>query len=279
MIILLWLYLLTLPDIIKIASIDLDCNLILLATTRSHGRGDFEGIRQFIKNSSYKVDSAINLSGLTLGTMNYFTRSRFRCDINCKVAAITELPQINIPTGHAILTINEIINNILKIPLPQKPWTNMNIGMIRGGERYSTPSREASIQLEALSEDDDILEKLKDEIQSMVVDIGAKHGSIVSTYFFGTLKKSEITSRHPLVRHTIDIISELGYTPKMKYVNSEIAVTLSENIPSVSLGITTGLGGSSSESYINIPPISKGVVQLLNLITRVGKDNQLMPSC
>jgi tripeptide aminopeptidase len=271
--------LLTLPDVLRMASLDPDCNLILLATTRSHGRGDFEGIRQFIKDGNYKIDSAINLSGLTLGTMNYFTRSRFRCDINCKVAVMNEHSQINIPTGHAILTINEIIDNILKIPLPQKPWTNMNIGIIKGGERYSTPSREASIQLEALSEDDQILEKLKDEIQSMIVDVGAKHGSIVSTDFFGTLKKSEITSRHPLVRHSIDILNELGYTPKMEYVNSEIAVTLSENIPSVSLGITTGLGGSSSESYIDISPISEGVVQLLNLITRISKDNQFQQCC
>lgn len=270
---------LTLPDVMRMAGIELDCNLILLATTRSHGRGDFEGIRTFIKDDNYKIDCAVNLSGLTLGTMNYFTRSRFRCDIDCKIPLAGEHPQVNIPTGHAILTINEIIENILKIPLPQKPWTNMNIGMVQGGERYSTPSRRASIHLEALSEDDQILDKLKDEIKSLVVDIGAKHGSNVTIDFFGTLKKSEITSRHPLVRHSIEILNELGYTPKMEYVNSEIAVTLSENISSVSLGITTGLGGSSSESYIDIPPITDGVVQLLNLINRIPQDSEIVAGC
>ncbi|MCF6174905.1 MAG: hypothetical protein L3J71_03975 [Victivallaceae bacterium] len=259
--------LLTIPDIMEKMSLKLDCNLILLATTRFHGRGDFGGIRHFISNYSGKIDQVINLNGITLGSMNYFTRSRFRCDITCRLTSKSDASQVNITTGNAILTINEIVDSLLKIPLPKKPWTNMNIGMISGGERYSTPSREASIHLEALSEDDAIMDELKAEIESRVMDAAAKHGVQSTINFFGNLNKSELTSRDPLVRKSITTLGELGYTPHMEYGNSEIALPLSAGIPSVSLGITTGLGGSTQESYIDIPPICDGIMQILMILT------------
>lgn len=259
--------LLTMPDIIKKMALKLDCNLIFLATTRFHGRGDFSGIRKFIQNYSGKIDQIINLNGITLGSMNYFTRSRFRCDITCRLNSKVEASQVNITTGNAILTINEIVDSLLKIPLPKKPWTNLNIGMISGGERYSTPSREASIHLEALSEDDTIMDELKAEVESRVLDAAAKHGVLATVKFFGNLKKSALTSRDPLVRKSINVLNDLGYTSRMEYGNSEIAIPLSEGIPSVSLGISTGLGGSTQESYIDIPPICDGIMQLLMILT------------
>jgi len=264
--------LLTIPDIIANMGIKPACRLILLATTRSHGRGDFEGIRRFVEKHSGVIDNAIYLNGTALGTVNYFTRSRFRCDVTCKMDTQFDPASMNIQGGSAILTINEIIDSILKIALPKKPWTNMNIGMISGGERYSTPSREASIHLEALSEDDALLDDLKNEVESRIVDVAAKHGANVKIDFFGHLRNSELTSRHPMVRNLIEILNELGHTPRVEHVNSEIAVTLAAGIPSVSLGITTGFGGSSQESYIDIAPISEGVLQVLTLLGRITED-------
>lgn len=264
--------LMTLPDIIKRLNLNLNINLILLASTRFHGRGDFGGIKHFVKNYPYKIDAAIDLSGINLGKINYFTLSRVRCDINCETFDIRDTSWQRISDGNAILVLNEIIDALMRIPLPKKPRTALNIGMIQGGERYSTPSHEGSIHLEALSEGNSIMENLIEEIQNRCIDVGAKHGAMVSTSFFGRNKASNITSGHPLIKAALYSIKSIGYEPRMEYTNSQISVTLAEEIPSVNLGLTTGRGGSTQKSYIDIPPISEGVLQLVMLLSTLDKE-------
>jgi hypothetical protein len=57
----------------------------------------------------------------------------------------------------------------------------------------------------------------------------------------------------------------------MNYSNSEISVPLAKDIPSVSLGLTTGAGGNNPDSYIDINPLTEGILQLLMLIYIIDK--------
>ncbi len=260
--------LLTLPDIISRLGIELESNLMLLATTRYHGRGDFGGMRHFIRENKNSIGAAVNLSGIPFGSLNYFALSRSRCDIHCEV---------NSRLGHmgdanAILAVSDMIESLFAIPLPKKPRTTLNIGMISGGERYSTPSREASIHIEALSEDDEIMNNITEEISDRCTDVAAKHGVLVETDFFGRHKASAMTSSHPLVKSAMTIIKELGATPQIEYSNSEISVLLAEEIPSVGIGLTTGTGGSGPKSHIDIPPLSKGIFQFITLLTKIDRE-------
>lgn len=264
--------LLTLPDILKRIDMNFKSNIILLATTRYHGRGDFEGMRSFIKNYGDKVDAVINLKGINFGTLNYFTLSRVRCDITCEIDDDNrESTWLKMSGGSAILTINEIIDSLYQIPLPRKPKTLLNVGMISGGERYSTVSREASIRLEVLSEDDKIMDQVIEDIKIRCVDIGAKHGTRVTADFFGRHNASSLSSGHPLVKNALEIVKNLGASPAMEYSNSQITVSLAENIPSVNIALTTGRGGSSSKSHIDIAPLDLGILQLIMLLQAVDK--------
>ena len=264
--------LLTLPDILKRIGLTFNNNIILLATTRYHGRGDFEGMRSFVKNCGDNIDAVINLKGINFGTLNYFTLSRVRCDIKCEINDDNrEGTWLKMSGGSAILTINEIIESLYQIPLPRKPKTLLNVGMISGGERYSTVSREASINLEVLSEDDKIMDQLIEDINIRCVDIGAKHGARVTADFFGRHNASSLSSGHNLVKNALDIIKILGADPAMEYSNSQITVSLAEDIPSVNLGLTTGRGGSSNKSFIDIAPLDLGLLQLVMLLQAVDR--------
>ncbi len=259
--------LLTLPDILRHIGLTFNSNIILLATTRYHGRGDFEGMRSFIKNNRKNIDAVINLNGINFGSLNYFTLSRVRCDINCEIDdGNREGTWLKMSGGSAILTINEIIESLYKIPLPRKPKTLLNVGMIHGGERYSSVSRDAQINLEVLSEDDGIMDRLIEDINIRCVDIGAKHGARVTADFFGRHTASSLSSGHPLVKNSLEVIKQLGCSPRMEYTNSQITVSLAEGIPSVNLGLTTGLGGSTNKSYIDIAPLNLGILQLVMLL-------------
>lgn len=261
--------LLTLPDIFRRLEFEQNFNIVLLATTRFHGRGDFGGMQHFIKEHTGKIDTAINLNGITLGALNYFTLSRLRCDIRCEMNQHHESPWFKMSESSAILVINDIIDNLFSISLPRKPKTVLNIGMISGGERYSTLSREASVHLEALGEDDALMNMIEEEIRNRCTDVGAKHGADIAADFFGRHKASYLTSGHPLIKNTSAVIRSLGFNPHMEYTNSEISLTLAENIPSVSIGLTRGQGGGNSKSYVEIEPLGKGILQLIMLLQSI----------
>ncbi len=264
--------LITLPDIFQKLQLEFDCNIILLGTTRYHGRGDFEGIRTFLRKYGGKIDAAINLTGLCLGSLDYFCSSRVRCDIRCGL----QEPEIEsswnrMSESNAILVANEVINSLNSIPLPKKPKTILNIGMISGGERYSTVSRDALINLEILSDENTITDHLCDQIIDNCTDIAAKNGADIICDFFGRHKASGLSSSHPLVKCALKTINELGFKPRTEYSSTQITDSLAQGIPSISIGLAEGTGGSTSRSFIELDSLEQGLLQLIMLISKIDK--------
>lgn len=269
--------LITLPDIFNKLALELDCNIILLGTTRYHGRGDFEGIRTFLKEYHEKIDVVINLTGLSMGSLDYFSLSRVRCDIHCEL----QEPEMESSWGrmsesNAILVANEVINSLNAIPLPKKPKTILNIGMISGGERYSTVSRDAHLNLEILSDENSMMDHLCEQIVDNCTDIAAKNGANITCDFFGRHKASGLSSSHPLIKCALETIKNLGYKPRTEYSSSQITVSLAQGIPSISIGLTEGMGGSSNRSFIELDTLEQGLLQLITLIHQVDKMGNLI---
>lgn len=263
--------LISLPDIIDSLQFSFENDIVLVATTRSHGRGDFAGIRHFMEDQHKHINYSVNLDGLSLGKINYFSLSRVRCDIGCEINAAQGSPWGKITNTSAIMIMNEVINHIYNIPIPRQPKTVLNIGMIAGGERYSTVSTRASIRLEVLSENDDIMESIIEEIHDRCVDVGAKYGVEVTTEFFGRHVGGGLSYSHPLVKSTAAIVRHLGYQPVIEYSNAELAVPIAHNIPSVNIGITTGMITSRTQGYVDIHAIPTGVLQLIMLLYAVDR--------
>jgi acetylornithine deacetylase/succinyl-diaminopimelate desuccinylase-like protein len=261
----------TLPDILRRCGIELNSSISLLASTRSHGRGDFGGIKHYLKNAVRKPDFVISLAGANLGQLDYFTLSRVRCDIRSELNAPPDSAWAKENNNSAIIVTNEIINAILEIPLPRKPRSVVNIGMISGGERYSTISGETTIRLEILSEKDSITDELINKINDRCLDIGARHGVEVTADFFGRHHARGLSCSHPLIKTSIGVLNFLGLRPTMDYSSSDISAPLADEIPSVCLGLTNGVGGNSLKAHIEIEPLNKGLLQLLILICLIDK--------
>jgi acetylornithine deacetylase/succinyl-diaminopimelate desuccinylase-like protein len=263
--------LITIPDILDRIGIQLDSDLIILAVSRSHGRGDQGGIRHFMRRHHNDINFSINFVGIPLGMLNYFSLSRVRGDINCQIDLEPDSPWGRFTNTSAILAINEIINELYKIPLPRQPKTVINIGMISGGERYGTISTEAGLKLEVLSEDDTFMESVIEEIHDRCMDIGAKYDVIINSEFFGRHRAAGLNYSHPLVKSAVKILTYLGYRPIMTYSNWELAIPLSYAIPSVSLGVTTGELSRGTRGSVDIAPIPTGILQLIMLLIAIDK--------
>ena len=132
-----------------------------------------EGLRKFIKQNKNSVNYAINLVGFPLGTVNYFSLGRVRCDITCNLEDEVGSPWSKMTYINANLILNEVINKLYSIPIPNQPKTIINVGMILGGNRYSTISTHSEAKIEILGEDDRIMEKIIEIITDQCIDISA----------------------------------------------------------------------------------------------------------
>jgi tripeptide aminopeptidase len=165
-----------------------------------------------------------------------------------------------------------VLDSLYSIPLPRKPKTVMNIGKVSGGKSYSRICEQAFLSLEVRSENDEITDKVIEDIKDNCRDIGAKYGLDVDLDFFSRHNAAGIRYSHPMVKSISAILKRLNVKLKVGLSNSEIAVPLKYGIPSVTIGITTGSedrDGLNGKSYVDLEPISTGVLQLLMLITNI----------
>lgn len=263
--------LLMLPEIFKKLNLEFECDIVLLATAASKEKGDLAGMRHFFKHHPH-IDFNLNLEGLTLGQVDHSSLSRIRCDVECTLETDKESSWRSLGNVSAIMMLNDIMDSLFSIPLPRKPKTVVNVGKILGGNSYSRICTNASLQLEVRSEDDQITEKLIGEIRDNCHDIGAKYGVEIDLSFFSRHNAAGLRYSHPLVKAATKIVKTFDIKPKMGPSNSEIAVPLSLNIPSVTVGITTGAEDSpDTKSYVDLEPIPKGILQVLLLIDSINK--------
>jgi acetylornithine deacetylase/succinyl-diaminopimelate desuccinylase-like protein len=264
--------LMSIPDIIDRLDLDIQSDIILLASTQSHGRGDFAGIRYFLNNNTIPIDFVLNLGGVTMGRFDYSSLSRVRGDIICRTSEPTRSETWGkFGYSSANMVLSEIMSKLYSISLPRQPKTVLNIGMISGGESYSSVSTEASLNLEVLSEDDTVTDKLIDQINDTCIDIGAKHGVEVTIDFFGRHYSAGLSPSHPFVKAATAIVTSLGYNPIMEYSNSEIAVPLAMNIPTLTLAVSTGNLSNTPKGYIDLEPIPTGILQIVMLLYAIDK--------
>ncbi len=192
--------LISLPDILARLNINLDnTDIVFLSTTRAQGRGDMEGIRSFIKSNRDRVDIAVNLMGINLGRLDYFSLSRVRCDITCRIAEHENAPTL-FGERNAILVMNELINQLTAIPLPNNPRTLINYGKFEGGESYHAPSNIARLSLEIRSESDEMRSNLEELIRNHCIFVGSKFGTEIKADFFGRQGATQLRFSHPLVQ-------------------------------------------------------------------------------
>lgn len=258
--------LMTLPEILTKLAWELQVDITFLATTKSQGRGDMEGIRYFIQHNKEKIDFAINMLGVSLGRIDHFSLSRMRCDISCNLENIIDPNWSNIGDKNAIIILNDLINRLLTIPLPNNPRTLLNFGKISGGESYHGPSTNATLSLEIRSEADTEAEKIVNTLNDMAIYIGSKYGVRLDLNFFGRQRATELSFTHPLVKTAYEVVNTLGYQPFIAPTNTEITVLLARKIPAITLGLTTGGNPLLPDGYVDISPMTQGLLQILMII-------------
>lgn len=257
-----------LPAILDHLGIRLESNLLLMGTTRSLGRGNHDGIRLRLDQSSSAIDFGIVVEGLRLGRLNYFSIGTLRGDIVCDMP----VERSGAMTAEsALVVMNQIINGILRIGVPNQPASRIRLGKLRAGVGYDTDPDHAELGIEVISNSDETLARIRQEINDVVAEMSAYHAVEARTDFFFSRPAVGIPFSHPLVRVVMSVMKELDIEPDQTHEPSELAEFIVRDIPAVTIGITRGQRGKKKPEHVRIEPILTGVAQLLGIIFAIDQ--------
>lgn len=257
----------TLPTFLDQLDIELNHDLILMGATRSLGRGNLEGLRFFLSNFEQPIKAGLGIEGVKLGRLSHTSIGMKRGEITCKVPE--EYDWSRFGDASAILTLNEVINRINEIRLPQRPRTSIVMGSVEGGSSFNTTALKAKLQFEIRSESSELVQDIHQTMEEIVTEVSSRSGDTISLDIFAQREPGGIPFSHPLVRHTRRIMDQLEIEPRPGPSTSELSAFIDRNIPGITLGLTHGDNIHESNESIEIEPVYTGIAQIIGTLLAI----------
>ncbi|MGF1529931.1 MAG: peptidase dimerization domain-containing protein [Puniceicoccaceae bacterium] len=258
-----------LPTLLERLGLELDSNLILLATTRSLGLGNIEGLRFFLDHCKQRLDFGVCVRGVHLGRLSYNSLGMIRGEIHVAVPEHSEW--LRLGSGGAITFLNRIITQLLAIPLPRQPRTVIILGSITAGHTFNTPAPTGRLRFEIRSEDGQMPDRLLAIIQEIVDENDAESEADVNLQVVSRRLLGGISFSHPLVKTMRAIDESLEIEPVIAPSTGELCALIDKGIPSVTIGLTTAANQHEVNESIAIQPIFRGVIQLISLLDAIDQ--------
>jgi di/tripeptidase len=257
----------TIPTFLDELDIELNHNLILMGATRSLGRGNLEGLRFFLSNFEQPIKVGLGIEGVKLGRLSHTSIGMKRGEITCEVPE--EYDWSRFGDASAILTLNEVINHINEIRLPQRPRTSIVMGSVEGGSSFNTTALKAKLQFEIRSESSNMVQDIHQSMQEIVTEVSSRSGDTISLEIFAQREPGGIPFSHPLVRHTRRIMDQLNIEPRPGPSTSELSAFIDKDIPAITLGLTHGDNIHESNESIEIEPVYTGIAQIIGTLLAI----------
>lgn len=254
----------SLPEVFRRLDLVFESDIVLVAPTQSLGRGNLNGIRQLLKNWPTPIRAAICLESVELGRLNYYSSGMIRGEIACSIASVRQLGRHHAP--NAILVINEVINAILGLRLPQKPRTQIVIGKIAGGFNHGKIAYDAKIGFEIRSDSDKMVKELYGDIRDIVDGINKSFAVEIKLNRISNLNATHLQHNHPLVTCASRILQRLGVEAECEPSETALSIFLQNHIPAVTIGLTQGDNFHQNGAMIDIEPLYKGIAQIPALL-------------
>jgi di/tripeptidase len=242
-------------------------DIVLAGVIQSIGKGNLLGIRHLLKTWPTPIRGGVCLEGGELGRLNYYTEGMNRIEIFCRIAENPERKKDQFP--NAIVVLNETINAILHIRLPQRPHSQIVLGKITGGHKHGESAQEARLGLEIRSDSDEMVREIRNEVRDLTASIAERYKVHLKVKTLSDVHGAGLNYNHPLVKTTVEVMKRLGLTPIRGPSESELSIFLSSNIPAVTLGLTRGENYHMENARIEIEPLFTGIAQVLGVLTAI----------
>jgi tripeptide aminopeptidase len=255
---------------LRTLNLTLPGDLWLVANTSEEGLGDLVGMRAVVERYGSQALAYLILEGMALGKVYHRALGVRRYRMTARTQGGHSWADFG--RTSAIHELARLITQLTNIQLPQKPRTSLNVGVIQGGTSINTIAPEATLEIDLRSEDPQTLETLVGQVQALVEQANQPGQVQFFSEMIGKRPAGEISSDHLLVRIASDCLKEQGLQPKLNIGSTDANIPLSQGLPAVCIGLTTGGGAHTIEEYIDLPPLKKGLAQLTTLIQRAFQE-------
>ena len=234
-----------------------------LANSREEGLGDLGGIRAFHTARRNELNCGIVLEGLALGRIFHEGIAVKRLHIQVFAGGGHSWQHFGRPSAiHQLLALG---TRIVALDVPQEPRTTYNIGLISGGQSVNSLASQAGLYLDMRSEETATLAALEAEVRAIVDDIARTNGITTSIEVVGDRPAGSVSPDHELVRGAVAALSAVGIEARHETGSTDANWLLAQGLPTVTLGLTTGSNAHRLDEFIDCPPISLGMRQLVLL--------------
>ena len=257
----------SLPEIFRKLNLRFESDIVLAGVIQSIGRGNLRGIRHLLKTWATPIRGAVCIESYELGRLNYYADGMIRCEVDCNISTTNGWEHKFKP--NAILIINEVINQILQLRLPQKPRSRVIIGKTSGGFKHGMIAYDARLGFEIQSNSDKMVKSVFNNIKDIVEGIDHEYEVELKLKTLSNISAARLKFNHPLVKSTVAIMKKLDLTPVSEPCESELSIFLSRKIPAVTLGITRGENYQKINAMAEIEPMFKGIAQIVGVIMAI----------
>lgn len=260
---------LTLPELIKALGLSFKSDLLLVGFAGQGPRLGQVAVARFLENLSLPVRAAVIVEGGELGRLNYYSDAMVRADV---AVDVHDAGGMESKAGANMLVVmNDIIDRILSIELPQKPPTRINIGRLEGGLKYGEPALSAEMGLEIRSSRDETVKGIADRIEDIVTSVRYEYGVNARIRRVASARAASLGYAHPLVKASIAVMERLGIEPAVFSSESELSAFLSRGIHAVTVGITRGEDYRLETARASIDSIADGLAQLVGIVSAIDE--------
>jgi acetylornithine deacetylase/succinyl-diaminopimelate desuccinylase-like protein len=251
-------------------------DLWLVANVAEEGLGDLLGMKAVVDRFGKKVSAYIILEGMSLGQIYHRGLGVRRYRISVHTQGGHSWVDYGAPSAIHILA--DIVTKINHIELPIQPRTSLNVGVISGGTSVNTIAASASLELDLRSENPSMLEVIAYQVELLVRDAQQNRGADthVIAEIIGNRSAGEISADHPLVKLAMQCYLSQGVSVRLNIGSTDANIPLSRGIPAICVGLTTGGGAHTLQEYIDLKPVTTGLVALTSLVQSIfqqGIDN------
>jgi acetylornithine deacetylase/succinyl-diaminopimelate desuccinylase-like protein len=248
--------------------IELKHDVWFVANVGEEGLGDLCGMRGVVERFGADVMGYLVLEGLAYGHVYHRAIGVKRYRIMAKTAGGHSWSDYGQPS--AVHELASLVTQLTSIPLPREPRTTMNVGTIQGGTGINVLAAEAKCELDLRSEDPRTLGGLVQQVEDILIHAG-RAGVNVSAEVIGERPAGEIPADHALVKLAVDCMAEQGVSAILTTGSTDANIPLSRGIPAVVMGITAGGGAHTTNEYIEIEPMERGLKCVVRFVERAGE--------
>jgi acetylornithine deacetylase/succinyl-diaminopimelate desuccinylase-like protein len=238
----------------------------LVANVGEEGLGDLRGMRAVVDRFGANASAYLVLEGMGLGQVYHRALGVRRYRITVRTAGGHSWVDYGRPS--AIHELAALVNKLTALPVPAKPRSSLNVGVIAGGTSVNTIAPSAHLELDLRSEGTAALASLTRRVE-LLVKSAQKAGVQVTYELIGQRPAGKIPASHPLVRLVRRVLHAQGLQPNLTVGSTDANVPLSRGLPAVTIGLSTGFGAHTVNEYISTQPLSQGLAQLYEVVEGV----------